>query len=544
MTDTIRTLIEQVTKLKNRNDWQGIYQIFQPITDLPKKDLIWSNPKVLNEIGYACAKLAETSGIPREIFGDQKAKDKFLEEQAEYRKHAEQIRKRCIELVPNSASYRSDLAYTYYQNINELDAPRGRRDGNLGKEIDKFLEAVDEALKLNPKRVNDLYRKGRILTNVLPGQIEDRSGEDFIAKSKKSNEIRDKGIQTLKRAQTEWENLCPDNSDEQFWRDRWKGCYISTLYTLSKAYHKKISNDWDESVFALNLQDDISTNHPIDINTVDGQSIEYAIDAIKKCCKADCPTNFLQDIRQKQQSFEEIAAYNGKCEGVDKLYSIGKFFFAKYWILSGYGLKETDDAVKAREVAERYLQAALKCKWSPEKAKQEKVYIAERIARVYISKGEYDQAISIIKLNSPKKLEYSRKLEDVQPYILQTWALAMLKSGRTDEAHAILNIAKKKSPTEKPWLTHFLKGCTYLETDEIEHAQKQLELAHQTAERVGKKNVDSLLIAKASVSYKSGKVPEAVKYLEEAQRLNPYRRAISERIRKWQQNDNYSDRLG
>ena len=81
------------------------------------------------------------------------------------------------------------------------------------------------------------------------------------------------------------------------------------------------------------------------------------------------------------------------------------------------------------------------------------------------------------------------------------------------------------------WLTHFLKGCAYLETNEIVNAQKQFELAHHAAERVGKKNVDSLLIVKAFVEYKSENVPEALKFLEEAQRLNPYRVSIGERIK-------------
>ena len=543
MSNTIQTLKEQIDKFKKDNDWLGIYRLFQPITDVSQNNLIWNNAEILNEIGYACAKLSETSGIPYEIHRNRKAKDEFLKTQKVYREHAEQIRKRCIELMPNSESYRSVLAYTYYQNINELTAARGRRDGNIGEEIDKFLDSIDEVFKLNPKRVNDLYRKGRILTDVLPNQIEATHNDDFIAKAKQVNEIRDKGIQTLKRAQDEWEDLSPDDSWEQKWRDRWKGYYISTLYTLGKAYYQKIRYDWDESVFALNLRDDIPMNHSIDINKRDVQNIEDALNAIKKCCMVDCPSVLLDDIRQKQKSLEEIAAYNGKYEGVDKLYLIGKFFFAKYWILSGYGLKETDDAVQAREVAEKYLLTSLKCEWSPEKTNQEKTYIAERMARIYISKGKYDQAILMIKSNSPKKLEFTGKLEDVQPYILQTWALAMLMSGRTNEALTILNIAKKESPTEKPWITHFLQGCTYLETDEIELAQKELELAHKSAERVGKRNFDSLVIAKAYVSYKSGKVNEAVKYLEEAQRLNPYRRAINERLRKWKQNDNYNDSL-
>ena len=129
MTETIQTLLKQLESLKSKNDWQGIYEKFQPIEELHQNDLIWNNDWVLNKIAFACAKLSETSLVPREIFRDEKTKTDFLKQQAEYRKHTEQIRKRCIELKPNNAGYRSNLAYTYYQNINELTQQRGRRDG-------------------------------------------------------------------------------------------------------------------------------------------------------------------------------------------------------------------------------------------------------------------------------------------------------------------------------------------------------------------------------------------------------------------------------
>ena len=158
-------------KLKSSNNWQGIYEKFHPIEELQQNELIWNHHKILNEIAYACAKLSETSTIPREIFRDQETKVKFLKQQAEYRKHTQQIRQRCIELEPNNPGYRSNLAYIYYQNINELNAPRGRTDGNLKKEIENFITAIDETLALDPRRVTDLYRKGRILTDILPDKI-------------------------------------------------------------------------------------------------------------------------------------------------------------------------------------------------------------------------------------------------------------------------------------------------------------------------------------------------------------------------------------
>ena len=234
MPETIQTLIEQLTTLQSKNDWLGIYNKFTPITDLPHNDLIWNNPKVLSDIGFACAKLSETSSIPREIFRDEQAKSDFLKQQAEYRKYTEQIRKRCIELEPNHAGYRSNLAYTYYQNINELITPTGRK-GNLRKEIENFITTIDETLTLDSKRVTDLYRKGRILADTLPDKIlwtksYDDYG-DFTKRLKKANEIREEGIQTLLHAKNEWEKLNPNNQNEQYWRKRYrKKLHQSTLY--------------------------------------------------------------------------------------------------------------------------------------------------------------------------------------------------------------------------------------------------------------------------------------------------------------------------
>lgn len=537
MTDTIQNLREQVTKLKKKNDWLEIFNITKPIT-LPQNELLWKDHVLLNDIAYACAKLSETT-IPRELFRDQKGKTKFLEQQAEYRKHTEQIRKRCIQLKPSHAGYRSNLAYTYYQNIIELTGPSGRKDGNIKKEIENFITAVDETLTLDPKRVTDLYRKGYILTKVYPKQILWNKSygdkDDSPGKSKKFSEIREKGIQTLHRAINEWEKLNPLYPDEETLQKRYRKDYIKTLYRLSLTYYDKIVNHWDEAVFALNLRDDISNNEQVSINEDDKRNIDKAIQTIKKCCETDCQRNFSQDVKQYQPS---IAAFSGVYEGVDKLYRTGTFFFAKYWILSGYGLKDTEAANKNLKYAEFYLKESLKCEWSPQKSNQDKAYIAERLARVFIIKGQYDQAISVIESSHEEKLKYKYNLESVPDYILNTWALAMLKSGRIVETQTILDIAKKSRKKTVLWHTYFLKGCAYLESDELELAQENLQRAHKEAERMGKKTVDSLLIAKAFVEYKSDNVSGALKLLKEAQRLNPRRVSTSERIHKWQQNDN------
>ena len=280
------------------------------------------------------------------------------------------------------------------------------------------------------------------------------------------------------RAKNEFEELSPDNPNEEFRRKRYRKDYIRSLYQLSGAYYSKVLEDWNESVFTLNLRDDISANHQIVINSDDKKNITLSIQMIKECCKADCPPR----IRQNQQNLEKIAAHNGELEGVYKLYSIGKIFFAQYWILSGYGLQETADAIQARETAERYLQAALKCEWSSQKVNQDKGFIAERLARVFISKGEYERAISIIAENTS-----NLGPKNADPYLLHTCAIALLKSGKIPQTQNFLDFAVYSKRNTQLWLTHFLKGCAYLEADEIEPAQEQFELSHQAAGQVGKK---------------------------------------------------------
>ena len=445
MTQTIQTLLEQLKMLRSKNDWLGIYRKFQPITELPQNDLIWDNPKVLSDIGFACAKLAETG--PKEILSlrDQNDKSDFLKQQEEYRKCALLTRKRCIEIVPGHAGYRSDLAYTYYQNINELTQPRGRRDGNLRKNIENFLATVNKTLDLQPNRVQDLYRKGRILTHILPNQILfSKSYEeygDFAVKSKRANELTEEGIRSLLAAKKLWESL-----RDKSLRDKHRKEYIRSLYLLSQTYYNKIKQDWDESVFTLNLRGDILPNQQIAINRTDEQNINKAIQMIKKCCETDCPPSLWQDVKQMQQNLEKLASYKGIEEGVNKLYSIGKFFFAKYWILSGSGLKETTDAIEAREIAERYLQAALKCKWSPQNANQSKLFVAERLARIFISKGDHNKAIAMIEENT-----HNLRLEYAESYVLHTCALALLKSGRISISQKVLGIAAKSRGNRHMW---------------------------------------------------------------------------------------------
>ncbi len=104
---------DEINALKNRHDWEGIYNKFSPLDSLSQQQ-IWRNATILSEIGYACGKLAEVSveDIPRK----EPDKTAFLNSKAKYRRETEMLRQRCVELMPNNPTYLANLAYLHYHN--------------------------------------------------------------------------------------------------------------------------------------------------------------------------------------------------------------------------------------------------------------------------------------------------------------------------------------------------------------------------------------------------------------------------------------------
>lgn len=519
-------LLDELISLIRQNNWRGIYDRFAPIGKLKENPEIWSNDEILNKIAFACAKLAETSSIPDEIFKDIKAKTTFLKQQKKYRQDTELLRKRCIELNPNEAGYHSNLAYLYYQNIHELRQPKGRRDSNLRNEVESFLAQVSNALKIQPDRINDLYRKGYVLVNILPDLIlynkSYESEKDFYKRSEKANSARNEGIENLKQAKKEWESL--RNRDDL--QKRYKKDYIKALYSLSSAYYNKIKQDWDESVYLLNLNHKLSESENLIFDQFDFDNINHSIEFLKKCCLVDSDYFYNLQIGVKPKSLLEIASQNGIIEGVHKLYTIGKTFLAKYWILSYNGLQDNQEAIEAREIAERYLSAALKCKWSDKNARQNKWFIMERLGRLYITKGECEKAANLFDQNL-KNRSY------IDPYIAHTYSLSLIKTNRNDESQRILNSISKSRGNKETWVTHFMIAISYFAQNKIQQAQNELDSAITEAQKIGKKNLDSLFLAKSFVEYKLNNMSYALQLLEKAREINPSRLATIKHHHLW-----------
>jgi len=518
-------LSDEIEELKQNNDWQGIYNKVKPIEELPNKKDIWNDQEILNSIGFASGKLAETTEIPKTIFQNEFQKKEFLKKQSKYRNETELIRKRCIELNPHNSAYHSTLGYLFYQNSIELSAPKGRRDGNILDEIDKAVECFDKALSLDEKRITELYRKGRLLAEVKPNIIlfgRQKKAIDFQERNKLANESKQEGIKSLLLAVKYWEELDSNNKRENDNKNRTRSSYVKSLYNLGNAYYELINNDWDESVFLLALRDGINNKDSVSFIPQDLENINKSIENFQKCSLAD----FKQ--AEQKENILDIASEDGFIEGVNKLYSIGKALFTKYWIMSGYGQRDTDENITIRNSAREFFIEALNCPWTKEKIKQNKHFIAERLARLYITSGDYSEAISIIKKHCGE--DVSR----ISAFVLNTLSLAHTLNGDYPKAHLVLKKATESKSNIAVWQTHFITGCAYLREGKLPEAKKYFNIADEEARKIGKQTVDSFLIAHAFVEYKSENKPKAIEFLKSAYELNQYRIFVTKKLQQWQ----------
>ena len=122
-------------------------------------------------------------------------------------------------------------------------------------------------------------------------RVIDESGEDYAYTANRFYLIQlpiaiEKALLAAKQV---WENLNYHNKNEEYWKNRYRKDYIKSLYVLSHAYYDKIKQDWEESVFALNLRDDVPPDQQIIVDKNDMHNVNQAIEMIQECCKTDCP---------------------------------------------------------------------------------------------------------------------------------------------------------------------------------------------------------------------------------------------------------------
>lgn len=467
----IKNIDQQVTveKLFQENNWEGIYGMFAPIEKIEQSfPETWENEQILKNIAFACSKLGNVGQIPRELKSNLQEKKKYLAEKEKYRQNAEKLFKRCIDLDPYSPSYPSGLAYLYYNNVLDLTLAGGRRDGDVKIEIKNALIYFDKALSLDSTRIKDYYRKGALLTKQLAnliefgGEIEDIEIEDIEIDSSDKKDFILKGIECLNSAIELWEQLDVENDKEKKMKDWCRKEYIKALYCRGKAYESVFYKYWNKVIYKVIVNDYESvSNVPILINKEDKEYLISAQKSYDKCWHMECE---LQDGIDTLRS-DDI---NKNCikwviEAADKLYKLGNTYFSAYWLVKDNSKTKEDNKnylVKACSC----LQLALKVRVNSNYSLKQK-YISERLARVYITQGEYNKADEILNI---------LKLGNSDYYIYNTWALNKYLNKQYKQCIELLKDKVDEKRNKTIYSTKLILGAAYLKVGEHEVGKELL----------------------------------------------------------------------
>lgn len=506
------SILKSIRKLQSLSDWKGITKMFEPLDRLYEKQHVWNNPKILDPLGFACAKQSEVYINLKRNFRDENEKINFLKEKKRYREAAIRIRNRCIELDPDRPGYYSNLAYSHYQSVKELMTPGGRRDGNKSDEAKKFIEYANKALELDPNRITDLYRKGQILINVMAENEKFKMYNGNAGNVKKAKQYTDEGIQCYQRVEETFEVMpVIDEKGQQ----RYNKEYIKSLYNCASAYSSYINNDRDIMGQFISLK-----THSVKTENIlksDSENMELAVYYMEKCIERDAGRTGIEKA-------VEIAGINGEMCGVYKLYNAGKIQFQRYNHLKNSGKADTMKALEALSEAGTYLKRALECKWPENLKRQNKGFIAERLARVYIESLQFREAMRVIEPFLNDHTDY---------YIRYTYAAAAGKCGEINKAkEQIRKAIESVNRNKELYLGYFLDSCFELKRGNRDAARGLMNRAITEAEKEGKKNLDTYYLTAAFIESRRGNTDEVIKLLEMAVKINPSRRIEADKYIK------------
>lgn len=445
--------------------WEAILNFFGPIDQLEKDHPnVWGDDSIISKIGFAASKYCAAGTISRELKGNNKKLGEFLNERLVCRNQAETLFKRCIELDGFNARYYSSIGYLYYQNVMELTMPNGRRDGNVIEEINKAIMYFEQALKYDNKRIKDYYRKGYLLVSKLPEQL--KFGTRDSDSERKDIDLKQnmlEGINCLDKVIELWQSLDDNETKDKKEKDRCFKEYIKALYNRGKAFDDMFYNYWNEVFYKTLIYDKENMfEGTININKKYVEYLKESKCSFEKCWTIEYPTEQgLDNI--------EIAEVNKLCgtwieEASDKLYRLGIIYLNIYWTIK-------DDKRYSQDKIDDYLEKAINLFI---KAKSVKIsnnpmlkikYISEKLARAYITKGDYSEAIKVLK---------NIKLGPVDQYIINTLALAYYLMKEYDNCIKILEPIARDKRNKVQLYSKLILGLSYFKLDKKNSALKIL----------------------------------------------------------------------
>ncbi|MEJ5350971.1 MAG: tetratricopeptide repeat protein [Melioribacteraceae bacterium] len=391
----------KIKKLEEQNNWQDIYRIFQTFEPV-EKSRIWYDAELLNAFSFSTAKLSECSENLKRKFSDKNQREQFIQEKRKFRELTIKLRKRAIELEPQNPTFYSNLAYTYYQSVNELTTPGSRRDGNIFDEAELALKYLNLALELNPNRLTDLYRKAMLYSDILGTHKffkqfgEEHTEEKFVDYTSALTE----SIKCFQKIELIYESF---TNEEEIQKQ--KKIYIKSLYHLAQKFLKLAR---------------IKHNYFIQKNKIPAEeafaNLLQANQYIDKCIQKD------YGKKKIETEIIEMANCDNFVCGVYKSYLKGTIQLSLYSLK-----KEKQYAIDSL----KFFQLAMETNFPLELRKQNKIFILEKIALLNILQENFSAAI--------KTLEpIYKKNQNLPPYAAYTLAFAYIENKQIKEAEEII----------------------------------------------------------------------------------------------------------
>jgi len=402
-------LITTVSLLEEQNNWQDIYNLLRQFLPI-ENHFIWNDAELLNKFSFATAKLSECTENLKKKFQDKSERKKFIKEKRYFRELTIKLRKRIIELEPNNAAYYSNLAYTYYQSVNELTKPNSRKDGNIIEDTENAIKYIDLALKYNPNRITDLYRKAMLISNIYGKYIffNNYSDEQFQEKLTAYTDAIKESILNFQKIETIYESF---TIEEQ--KNRCKKIYIKTLYNLAQKFLTLARTNINlYSLIFIDKEDLLNEQKAKDTINY----LQLANKYIDKCIKED------YNKKKIETEIEALVECNNFSIAVYKSYLKG--------IINLYLYAITDKNEYESE-AKKFLYIANEINFPLEMQNQNKLFILEKLALLSLIKKNYEQPIKMLEPIYQKKYNFPA-------YAAYTLAISFVHKNETTKANEII----------------------------------------------------------------------------------------------------------
>lgn len=503
--DISEKIDEQISKC----EWYKVFELTGYHYDIKKTDL-WNDCYTLDKIAFAFSKLSNASCLPELLKKDYK---KFKEEEKikhKFRNAERSLRKRCIDLYPEKASYYANFAYFHYNACTELKN-RYRKDGNISEHIEQAKENFKIALERDPSRIKEYYRYGRLLTDIAAENIlYANKSETFYERYKKSQETKIKGIEILKKGIDIYKTLIKDSGEYKRCRKE----YIRSLYTMSFAIFSMVKNVWDIEFLVYN--ETLRNNQSYDIEQ-DIKNINESISIFHNGCNEDHTSKNLL-------TSDEYLNFNGEFTARNKYYTLGKYHLALAFIYHKTG--DIDLKKESLEKAGNYLIRAENLKSPSNGTFEPKGHIYERICRLHILNGKPELATKLYE----KNYEFSKR---IKPYEAYTVSIAYKLIGDYEKANKVLEKHLDSKFNMDRISGYIITGVCSIDNKNYDEAEKSFNKALEISKEKGIKSIDTILISLAHCEYNKGNKETANKYLEEALKINPRRVAALKKVLEW-----------